>query len=331
MTAAARLDEIFGNLDSFTSWWGRPVIREIKPGEIDSDFWRGRVVYSHGEVKSIVDSPAREIGPPPSEKAKAGRMNAEGISVFYGALEEETCLAEIRAPVGSYVALGKFSLTRPVRIIDLRDLSIADDKVSHFDPKYREARSRQKFLWEWVREISLPVMPHDETKEYLASQAVSDYLANRLDPQLDGMIFRSSQTGGNGRNLVFFNHACKVVADDPNPDPGIRVKIPHLPTIPPPGAKPSGESTVQTDPPKPQKESQLQGDTVFSDDSAVQQDDRITTLRLNRESLKFLQVLGVKHDSKVLEKNALHYLTVRSTIAPTSNSAVLNVRNPQPQ
>ena len=35
-------------------------------------------------------------------------MNAAGISVFYGAMEEETCIAEARAPVGSYVVIGRF-------------------------------------------------------------------------------------------------------------------------------------------------------------------------------------------------------------------------------
>ena len=116
-------------------------------------------------------------------------MNSEGIPVFYGGLEEETCLAEVRAPVGSYVALGRFELLTSVRILDLRDLSISDKDVSHFDLKFGEERSRQKFLREWVGEISRPVMPHDEAREYLASQAVADYLANRENLRLDGMMF----------------------------------------------------------------------------------------------------------------------------------------------
>ena len=41
-------------------------------------------------------------------------MNAPGIRAFYGAMEESTCLAEIRAPVGSHVVVGRFQFTRPV-------------------------------------------------------------------------------------------------------------------------------------------------------------------------------------------------------------------------
>ena len=330
-TTAASLGKIFADLDSFSSWWGRPVIREIKPGDSDSYFWRGRTVYSESEVKEIIDSPSQGMGPPPTNQAKAGRMNSEGIPVFYGGLEEETCLAEIRAPVGSYVALGRFELLTSVRILDLRDLSISDKDVSHFDPKFGEERSRQKFLREWVGEISRPVMPHDEAREYLASQAVADYLANRENLRLDGMMFRSSQTAGNGVNIVLFNHASKIAADNSNPRPGIRVRIPSQRTIPPSGTDPNRESTVQTDLPEPHEEGQQQGEAVTSHGIGTQRDDRNTTLSLNRESLKFLEILGIKHDSKVLEKNVLHDLTITSTFGLMSSTAVLNVRNPNPQ
>ena len=128
-------------------------------------------------------------------------MNAEGIPVFYGALDEPTCVAEIRPPVGSYVVLGKFELLARVRILDLTALSTAASELSYFDSNYTEVRSREKFLREWVKEISRPVIPQEEAREYLASQVVADYLANRVEPRLDGMIFNSSQTGGTGRNL----------------------------------------------------------------------------------------------------------------------------------
>ena len=325
-TAAAKLGEIFADLDSFSSWWGRPVIREIKPGDSDSYFWRGRTVYPGSEIKEIIDSPSQGMGPPPINKAKAGRMNSEGIPVFYGALDEETCLAEVRAPVGSYVVLARFELLTSVRILDLGDLSISDKEVSHFDPKYGEERSRQEFLREWVDEISRPVMPHDEAREYLASQAVADYLANREGLELDGMIFSSSQTAGKGRNIVLFNHASKVAAEDSNPTPGIRVMIPPQRTIPPPGTDPNRESAVQTDPPEPHEEGQQHGEAVTSQPIAIPQDDRNTTLRLDRESLKFLQIVAVKPDSKVLEKNALHYLTINSPVEWMIGTGVRDVR-----
>ena len=73
-------------------------------------------------------------------------MNAEGIPVFYGALEDETCVSEVRAPVGSFVVLVKFDLLKPIRVLDLEALSKVYSEYSHFDPNYIEKRNRERFL-----------------------------------------------------------------------------------------------------------------------------------------------------------------------------------------
>ena len=82
-TTAATLDRIFENLASLKTLWDKPVVREIKPGDKDSSFWRARTAYSEPEIKSILETLSSQLGPPPSDKATAGRMNAEGIPVFY--------------------------------------------------------------------------------------------------------------------------------------------------------------------------------------------------------------------------------------------------------
>ena len=69
-------------------------------------------------------------------------------------------------------------------------------------------------------------MPQDEASEYLPSQAVAEYLANKLDTPLDGIIFHSSQTGGGGRNVMLFNSACGVVPDDLPKGTEVEVYIP---------------------------------------------------------------------------------------------------------
>ena len=144
------LKEIFEDLSSLTTYHGEPVIRAIEPGNTDSYIWRARAAHTPQEVKVILDSPSGELGPPPSEKATAGRMNAQGISVFYGALEESTCVAEIRAPVGAYVAIAKFEAVRPLRVLDLNMLSEVYSEISYFDSNYREKRNRDEFLKELV-------------------------------------------------------------------------------------------------------------------------------------------------------------------------------------
>ena len=46
-----------------------------------------------------------------------GRMNAAGISVFYGATDDETAIAGVRPPVGSWVATATFEVIRPLRLL----------------------------------------------------------------------------------------------------------------------------------------------------------------------------------------------------------------------
>lgn len=128
--------------------------------------------------------------------ARAGRMNAAGTSVFYGAREAQTCISEVRAPVGSHIVIGRFEIIRPVRLLDSDVLTRVVVDGSPFDPEYGTRLSRAAFLRHLVGEISRPVMPRDEEFEYLPTQAVAQYLAECASPRLDGVIFRSSQTNG---------------------------------------------------------------------------------------------------------------------------------------
>ena len=168
------------------------------------------MAYSGSELREILTAPVKKLGPPPSRLARAGRMNAAGISVFYGAMEADTCIAEARAPVGSYVVLGRFEIIRPVRVLDLDVLTKVATAGSWFHPEFTTRSNRAAFSGISLRKISQPIMPRDEEFEYLPTQAVSEYLASCVDPPLDGIIFHSAQTAGKGRNVVLFNHAAHV-------------------------------------------------------------------------------------------------------------------------
>ena len=204
------LHEIFGDLTTLKARDGRPIIREIGPNDEDRFVWRARTAQSNEALRAILQSPILAMGAPPSSLAKSGRMNAQGVSVFYGAMDESTCVAEVRPPVGSHVATAKFELLRCVRLLDLDAMANVDVEGSYFDPTYAEHKTRMSFLRHLVGQMSRPVMPQDETSEYLATQVVAEYLANKQDPRFDGIIFHSSQTSGGGRNVVLFNHVCHV-------------------------------------------------------------------------------------------------------------------------
>jgi len=137
-------------------------------------------------------------------------MNAQGISVFYGANTPETALSEIRPPVGSKVVIARFEITRKLRLLDLTALDSVASQGSIFDPTFIDRIQKALFLRTLGNLMTIPVMPDNETLDYLPTQAVADFLSSENIPKLDGIIFPSAQTAGNALNVVLFHKASIV-------------------------------------------------------------------------------------------------------------------------
>jgi hypothetical protein len=88
------------------------------------------------------------------------------------------------------------------------------EQTSFFDPSFRGLRDKAYFLGRLVSIMSRPVMPNDEDFHYLPTQAVAEYLSEKIEPRLDGLIFPSSQRDGTGENVVLFRRAATVEPDD---------------------------------------------------------------------------------------------------------------------
>jgi len=141
-------------------------------------------------------------------------MNARGISVFYGADEPKTALAEVRPPVGANVVVARFKLLRRVRLLDLKAFADILERGSIFDPTFAPRKERAIFLTSLVRRMTMPVMPSDEALEYLPTQAIADFLASRAEPELDGILFPSVQVAGSKLNVVLFYKAARIATVD---------------------------------------------------------------------------------------------------------------------
>lgn len=243
--AAAHLALVFGGVDKLVTTDGRPPVVGAGPDlEIDH-LYRARVFQSDERLKEALGRPDLHLGPPPASLASAGRMNARGISVFYGATEAKVAVAEVRPPVGSKVAVARFDITRPLRLLDLTALENVKDGGSIFDPALKGRLERAAFLQSLGQKITRPVMPDDEDFDYLATQAIADFLATENDPRLDGIVFRSAQVAG-GRNIVLFRQAARVetmelpegteieVWDGWENDDGLEVEYTVTERVPPP-------------------------------------------------------------------------------------------------
>ncbi|MCJ7541599.1 MAG: RES family NAD+ phosphorylase, partial [Desulfobacterales bacterium] len=136
------------------------------------------------QVDKVLKAPIKELSAPPAMAAKHGRMNAAGISVFYGATDAETCIAEVRPPIGSHVVVGRFKIIQNIRLLDLNILSEIYATGSYFDQEFKRRKGHAAFLQRLVGELTKPVMPNKETLGYLPTQIVAEYLAEKVKPRL---------------------------------------------------------------------------------------------------------------------------------------------------
>jgi len=209
-TCINHLKSIFGDLNDLRTSEKGSVIVMAGPGTSYNAFYRARVFHAEDRLQSAMESPVNQFGPPPALMAVAGRMNARGISVFYGANTPAVALAEVRPPVGCKVVVAKFNVTRALRLLDLSALKNLDRKGSIFDETYAGRLEKAAFLQNLSGRITVPVMPGSEDFDYLPTQAIADYLASDNKLNLDGILFPSVQAKGKSINVVLFYKASRV-------------------------------------------------------------------------------------------------------------------------
>ena len=195
--------------------------QELAPGEFLPQL--GRLIEASGLVRAIPKGLplfrvrvratgdtwvliADQLGAPPLERARAGRMNPAGIPYLYVALEEATALAESVSSPPVEAVLATFMSSRELTVIDLSSLP---PLPSIFDEARRLHREGLMFLRAFVREISKPVAKDGaEHIDYVPSQVVCEYFAqvflsgDRAGP-IDGLLYPSA-VRPSGKNLVLF-------------------------------------------------------------------------------------------------------------------------------
>jgi hypothetical protein len=209
-TVMRTLDKIFNDLKEHRTYQGASVIVDAGPNGTIKELYRARVFQSDESLFAALERPEISIGPPPPAIAGAGRMNARGIPVFYGATHREAALAEVRPPVGSKVVVAQFDIVRPLRLLDVGSLQSLSIAGSLFDPMYLARSQKAKFLEGLSERITMPIMPDDEALRYIPTQVIAEFLASLNNPMLDGMIYPSVQAAEEMKNVVLFHKAAAV-------------------------------------------------------------------------------------------------------------------------
>ncbi|MBE91147.1 MAG: hypothetical protein CMM76_17100 [Rhodospirillaceae bacterium] len=206
LDAHRTLSQVFDDINSYSSTEGEKPIRMQPICEI----YRCRKVNSIEEMKFISSNPQSELDAPPKHVAKSGRMNPLGVSIFYGAFDKDTCIAELRPAVGERIICGTFKLNRPLKVFDFTVLNKVYSELSMFDPEYAEKLSQLEFLRNFESIISKAFLPSQSDLEYLPLQAMTEYLSRYVDGGVDGIIYPSAQTAGATKNIVVFKNSNRV-------------------------------------------------------------------------------------------------------------------------
>jgi len=214
--ARAAVEEIFSKIHLLRDGEGCPPIHTLQPGKPNAMFFRARIANDDKTRTEICDDTAAYLGPPPQRLRRAGRMNASGVSAFYGAFEEGTAIAELRPAVGSVVAVARFALLKPVNVLDMTRFASPGKNGDVFSEDHIRRLGQYRFMQRFMEEIRKPVFASDEHLDYIPTQAVAEYLVHghqyfsggkRLP--IDGIIYSSAQSP-DGRNIALLGEAAHV-------------------------------------------------------------------------------------------------------------------------
>lgn len=219
------LEKIFDQILTMNTIHQKSVIVLAGPETEMPILYRARVMQSDTMLEFALKNPEAELGPPPFEKSNSGRMNAKGISVFYGAKDPETAISEVRPPIGCRVLVGEFVLVKKIRLLDVESLQSIFVKGSFFDEEYAKQWEHAKFLGRLSHRVSMPVMPDDEPADYLGTQAISDYLSSNSNLDLDGIIYPSILGGEGKLNVVLFHKSALVQTREALPNTEVSLGV----------------------------------------------------------------------------------------------------------
>ncbi|WP_040550745.1 RES family NAD+ phosphorylase [Pyramidobacter piscolens] len=162
---------------------------------------KGEVMYRSRICPDEKGFMKTEMGAPPDNKAKGGRVNPMGISILYLSDSTETTLYEIRAGVYDFVTVGRFKLQKDIEVINLAGI----DHISPFIGidygfDFIQYAMNIEHLKMISQEIAKPLR-NDNALDYLPTQYISDYIRSR---GYDGIEYISTMCK-NGANLAVFN------------------------------------------------------------------------------------------------------------------------------
>jgi hypothetical protein len=142
-------------------------IEIITPGTI---IFRARLEENGKQFKH------EDFTSPPPRDAKNNRMSPAGISFFYGALDSDTCLHEIRPSVGERIAVAEFEVINNIFILDLSQDINSRGSIFNKNYNFYYEEYLKPFLEHFISDISKPIRSSDRSIDYTPTQVFTEFI-----------------------------------------------------------------------------------------------------------------------------------------------------------
>ena len=178
---------------------------------------KGTIIYRCRKKEENIAYSSDMLGsPPPEICSRPNRFSPAGISMFYGAADQETCLKEIGCNNVEDTITGIWELSRDITILDLtKCFSYSQDKYEYsgmpsiFDKTSRDDRADYEFILRFATDISKPCEETTEGYAYVPTQIVAEYLrVNKSD--VSGICSYSSKITKKNYTLFLNDEDCKA-------------------------------------------------------------------------------------------------------------------------
>lgn len=154
------------------------------------------------ENELIAKNIKKNFGLVPSFLANDQRMTPFGISALYLSTDKMACVAEIRALVGQYVGIARFSNRVELKLLNLNKL--AEGLHPHsLDENYLEKLDVYIFFKKLIASISKPKLESGKF-DYLISQYFFEYLRVEFGDRIHGIFLKSVQLPS-ADNIILFS------------------------------------------------------------------------------------------------------------------------------
>lgn len=187
--------------------------KNIKKYKLIKTLPQGTALYrcrQHLKSDISVKTAQGMTSPPKQSAVQPNRMSPAGISMFYGAFEEETAIIETvnrNNKKHRFYTTVVFNTSHDLNIIDL---SALPPVPSQFDLRKSKHYYPLIFLNNFVRDMAKPLeQKHMLHIDYVPTQCITEYFrfpfSARLGKKIDGIIYPSSKNGKNACVLFYDN------------------------------------------------------------------------------------------------------------------------------